>query len=722
MVIPGLVYKAKMREYNLIVVTHCHFFREAEIRLKDVFSIFKNDVKSVSRQFFALAIMVAICILPALYAWVNIYANGNPYVNTGNIKIALASNDPGVVLDDGQRVNMTQEVFDELKDSTSIGWQFPDTPEEAIAGVESGKYYAAIVFEDNFTYNMYHFEQALLDDREPLTFYENAKKNAVASKITETAASTLQENINKKYLETVFSVVFDETKELSDDLESGDTADAALQQLRQTQATLDSYDKAIGSFMSNSDRVQSSISSARSDLADTRAKNRESLAKAQQDLARAEKTIESLNSTVDDRLDSLDDRLDTLEQKLQDIKGKNPVTPEEQQAIKDGVSELLADMEQLRSLLPDDSSLPSTETVKGTLDSMIETVKGLQGLDDVPGKAEEILTAVDTLRSLEKTSLRPGFRSMIDSMSKTVSMLGPFVGNISDMLDGVDPVLSATSTTVDSMDDTLGQLRKVFRSASDRIGEIIEEVENASEDDRVALLIDLLGGDSELYGRFFSSLVDVEIKEVYTAASYGAAMAPFYSVLAIWVGGVILVSILRTHADRKIFPGLREGQYFFGRWILFFLTGQIQAAVIVAGDIFLLHCQPVHPVLMFLAAAVTSLVFVTFIYALTLSFGDIGKAIVVVVMVVQIAGSSGSYPIEILPEIFSKIYKFFPFPYAINAMREALCGVYRFDMLIYLAELMLFGVLALVIGLVIRRPFIGMNRFVAEKLEETEVL
>jgi putative membrane protein len=115
-------------------------------------------------------------------------------------------------------------------------------------------------------------------------------------------------------------------------------------------------------------------------------------------------------------------------------------------------------------------------------------------------------------------------------------------------------------------------------------------------------------------------------------------------------------------------------------------------------------------------------VFVTFIYALTLSFGDIGKAIVVVVMVVQIAGSSGSYPIEILPEIFSKIYKFFPFPYAINAMREALCGVYRFDMLIYLAELMLFGVLALVIGLVIRRPFIGMNRFVAEKLEETEVL
>jgi putative membrane protein len=199
-------------------------------------------------------------------------------------------------------------------------------------------------------------------------------------------------------------------------------------------------------------------------------------------------------------------------------------------------------------------------------------------------------------------------------------------------------------------------------------------------------------------------------------------MAPFYSVLAVWVGGVILVSILKTDADRKKFPGLSEAQYFFGRFLLFFVMGQLQAAVIVAGDIFLLDCQPVHPWLMWFSAAVTSLVFVLLIYALTLSFGDVGKAIVVVVMVVQIAGSSGSYPIEILPVIFSKIYRFFPFPYAINAMREALCGTYGLDYWRYLAELMLFAVLGVVIGLIVRRPFIGLNRFVTEKIEETEVL
>ena len=163
-------------------------------------------------------------------------------------------------------------------------------------------------------------------------------------------------------------------------------------------------------------------------------------------------------------------------------------------------------------------------------------------------------------------------------------------------------------------------------------------------------------------------------------------------------------------------------KYFFGRFLIFFLIGQIQAAVIVAGDIFLLDCQPVHPWLMWFSAAVTSLVFVLLIYALTLAFGDVGKAIVVVVMVVQIAGSSGSYPIEILPVIFSKIYRFFPFPYAINAMREALCGMYNHDYYLYLAGLLVFGVVGAVIGLVVRRPFIGMTKFVSEKLEETEVL
>ena len=150
--------------------------------MRTILSIFKNDIVSVGRRFFALAIIVAISVLPALYAWVNIYANGNPYANTGEIQIAVASLDPGLDLEDGTHINMAEEVSEDLRTSDKIGWQFPESADEAIEGVRSGRYYAAVVFEDNFTYNMYHFEQALLDDRAPLTYYENQKKNAIAPK------------------------------------------------------------------------------------------------------------------------------------------------------------------------------------------------------------------------------------------------------------------------------------------------------------------------------------------------------------------------------------------------------------------------------------------------------------------------------------------------------------------------------------------------------------
>ncbi len=689
-----------------------------------VFRIFANDVKSVSKHFFAMAIIVAISVLPALYAWVNIYANANPYVNTGNIQIAVASNDPGIDYN-GRHINMADEVFDELHESTSIGWQFPATPDEAIAGVRSGKYYAAIIFEDNFTYNMYHFEQALLDDKAPLTYYENAKKNAVASKITETAASTLQENINTKYLETVFSVVYGEAENVSDELEADgvDTADSVIDQLRQYRSTLDSYDRAITSFVGNSSAVKKSLNNAQKNLNANRASGKRDVANAQQDLKNAQRTVNTLNKTVNGRLSELDKSLTKLEKVLTALQGVNPVTPEEREAAKTQIADVRARLEELRGMLPEDGSMSGADTAIVTIDQMLRMLQEIEtGLEEFPDKVQEVLGAIDAMRTLYKDTLKPAFDVIIDNMNKTIDMLGPFIVSVSGMFDDIDPVLDATGETVDSMDKSLLQLQQVFRSASDRLGTIIDQVEAAEEDDRVDMLLDLLGGDSDLYGKFFSSLVDVNTEEIYSVASYGAAMAPFYSVLAVWVGGVILVSILKTNVDRKKFPGLREAQYFFGRFILFFVIGQLQAAVIVAGDIFLLDCQPVHPWLMWFSAAVTSLVFVMLIYALTISFGDVGKAIVVVIMVVQIAGSSGSYPIEILPVIFSKIYRFFPFPYAINAMREAFCGTYGNDYLIYLGQLLLFGIVGIVIGLVVRRPFIGMNRFVTEKLEETEVL
>lgn len=690
--------------------------------MRTILSIFKSDVISVSRRFFALAIIVAISVLPALYAWVNIYANGNPYANTGEIQIAVASLDPGLDLEDGSHINMADEVQEELKQKDTIGWQFPGSADEAIEGVKSGKYYAAIVFEDNFTYNMFHFEQALLDDKEPLTYYENAKRNAVASKITETASSTVQESIKTKYLEAVFGQIFVKTNSLADDIEEGETADSIIAKLEDVRDTLRSYDAAIDSFMSKSANIHSGIKDAEKKLAATRKSASTSASNAGSDLAKARSTLSVLKKTLESREARIEKKRAALEEVINKL-NEAGLTDEQKAALREDAAnranELKSDLEGLLAVFPESGGSSSVKAVRAVLQSMID---GVDSLTDALSEPSASLAISEELKALSQKSLSQSIESMINTIDRTLDLMEPLMRSMSSMLGELNPVLDSADSTVSELDASLLQMQTMFRAAADRIDDIIDKASEVSGDERLDVLIDLLGGDSKAYAKFFSSLVEVEVEEVYSVASYGAAMAPFYSVLAIWVGGVILVSILKTHIDRKKFPDATETQAFFGRFLLFFLVGQAQAAVIVAGDIFLLHCDPVHPWLMWIAAAVTSFVFVMLIYALTLSFGDIGKAIVVVVMVLQIAGSSGSYPIEILPPIFEKIFKFFPFPYAINAMREALCGTYKHDFILYLGELMMFAVVALAIGLLIRKPFIGMNNFVSEKLEETEVL
>ena len=268
----------------------------------------------------------------------------------------------------------------------------------------------------------------------------------------------------------------------------------------------------------------------------------------------------------------------------------------------------------------------------------------------------------------------------------------------------------------------MSQGRTAMGQAIDKLGSLLGGLEDSDSPDYLDTLLDILGGSPEDYGAYFSQMVQTTVEPVYPIDNYGSAMAPFYSVLAIWVGGVMLVAILKPHARREGLVAPKPYQLFFGRYFLFFVLSQIQAAVIVAGDLLVLKIQCVEPALLFATGAITSLVFSLLIYSLTISFGDVGKAIVVVVMVLQIAGSSGTFPIELLPDVYQKIYHIFPFPYAIDAMRECICGLYGLTWLKNIGCLLIFGAAALLIGLWVRKPFMGLNHFMEEKLEETEML
>lgn len=704
--------------------------------MKNTLRIFFTDVNSIARHFFAAVIVVAICIIPALYAWFNIYANHDPYGNTGNISVAVASEDAGY-----NGVNKGEDILDSLRENTGINWVFPENADAAIDGVKSGKYYAAVVIGENFSRNMYDLKSALSDGAHSITYYENGKKNAVANKITETAAETVKQNVQTEYLRVLFETVLTGTDEFGESVDSAQTLDALLGQLAQLSSSLRSYADATGSFVSDSSSlsyVLSGVGGSASGISE-QLKNSTGIDSVQAAISSAQSSVSALGEGVDAKLAEIVTALDKASEAIGQlassdaIQGSMDYRNELVDKAANAVSELQAQLEALRSAIGHSSALSGASYVTQTLDALIARCELLQqqisllyNNTNYAQDAADIVAAcadtVELMRSLISDELTAGTEQMLKNLNSTLGLLGPLVDSLSITLDDIAPVVSSAGDTLAYVSASLTRLQSVLLKAADAVDSVVAEIESGADDYRVQTLLTVLSGNAEVYSEFLSSPVSVVSETIYPVASYGDAMTPFYSVLAVWVGGVILVAIIRVEAEPRGLSRVTERQKFWGRFLLFFLLGQVQAAVIILGDIYLLGCQCSDPFLFWLAGSVTSFVFISLIYSLTLSFGDIGKAIVVVIMVVQIAGSSGSYPIELLPSIFSDIYLFFPFPYAINAMRETICGMYGWDYWVYLAELMIFGVLGLLIGLVVRKPFIKLNRFVELEMDKTGVL
>ena len=154
-----------------------------------------------------------------------------------------------------------------------------------------------------------------------------------------------------------------------------------------------------------------------------------------------------------------------------------------------------------------------------------------------------------------------------------------------------------------------------------------------------------------------ASPVSVERTAVYPVENNGSAMAPLYTTLAIWIGGVVLAALVRAtpSEDALAETGCSHAGAYLGRLALFCAVGVAQAALIAGGDLAFLGVQCANPALFVRACVASSVVYVNLIFSLTTSFGDVGKAVAVVLMVIQVAGSGGTFPPQMLPVSYTHL-------------------------------------------------------------------
>lgn len=260
----------------------------------------------------------------------------------------------------------------------------------------------------------------------------------------------------------------------------------------------------------------------------------------------------------------------------------------------------------------------------------------------------------------------------------------------------------------------LPALMASVRKAAATLRDIKEEVD-------LEEIAQLLGGDIQSQSDFLANPVVLKQQTLYPIPNYGSAMTPFYVVLSLWVGGTLLISLLRTAVDTG---GIRYLGYqlYFGRLLTFLTVGILQALVAVLGNIFLLGCYVADPVWFVLFAVLISVVFVTIVFTLVSVFGSIGKGIAIVFMVLQFSSSGGTFPISTTGHFFQVLNPFMPFTYAISLLREAVGGLLPEVAIRDALLLVLFGVLALLLGLTLQKPLQGFIRKAAAQAEESKLI
>ena len=720
--------------------------------MKKAFQIFKRDLKRLLRNPVAMVITIGVCIIPSLYAWYNIEANWDPYGNTSGVRIAVANEDRGVETELTGELNAGEQTVEKLRENDALGWEFTDA-ESAKEGVYRGDYYAAIIIPADFSEHLTSMLTGEFEQPE-IKYYVNEKKNAIAPKVTDTGAETIEQQLNETFVATVSSTLVEEAKELGVDVDAagarvergalenvGDSVDA-LQRVRDGMADLNgtvdaakgaatSAREALAGMDAQAPTLVEALEKGHELLGTTRSAAGEfhtalstALGNGAAQLASASAKADGAVGSISGAVSSAKTKIDISLINFQGIIDTNNRVIADLRALNEAIMDNSGDVEVfIRELERQNQGLQAAkDALQAQSDSLgrdVETVSDATSAINtaVQGSVKNMGETQAELNATVMPELSAGldaFSNISGDLSGIVTGLTPTIEQAMGLLDQLNAMLDQTKGAIASTDKTLADLQATLQTVRTDIAAL-----RGSEATRE--LADLLGMEPDKIADFMSSPVTLTTKAVYPVANYGSGVTPFYTNLALWVGGFVLIAIIKLEVDNEGVGRFTANQGYFGRWMLLVTLGFIQAVIACVGDLVLgIQCE--HPALFVAAGVFTSFVYVNIIYALAIAFKHIGKAIAVVLVIVQIPGSSGMYPIEMMPGFFQALHPLLPFTYGINAMRETIGGMYGADYLWNLGVLAVFLVLSLAVGVWLRPKLLNLNLLFDRQLSATGLM
>ena len=670
--------------------------------MKNIIEIFKNDIREIFRKTRTWIVIIGLILLPSMYAWPNILSAWDPYGHTNNIKVAVVTEDSGAEVS-GQKVNLGKNLVEGLKNNKNLDWQFVKNKQEAEDGVKIGDYYASIVIPENFSDDITSVSRGV-PKKATIEYTVNEKINAISPKITNSGASAIANNISKSFVEIANGVIFEKLHEAGIKFEQNlPSIEKMKEEIFKLNDNFSNYENVVSELIGKTEQGQKILNTIQQTLPDIDRFATNSIMLAD----KADITINNIQSFNEKLLPLISNHLKVVE----DVSGEANSLAQKIQSKPDNVEEtkeklkllntrLEAGEERLRVVknifeylneLSGENILQNQLNKINTLENDLTKVKEVNNkiytnIDNYDEIADDIKKDfVDRTKRINEIStnidnrlnddIAPLVAKVLTKADININEISKLIIGAQNELPEVEAKISSTEVKIQRAHAKLLAIQKELPEAKEKIKKLTEEIKKAEAGTNTNMLFNLLKVDYKQQAEFFANPVQLSENKLYHIKNYGSAMTPFYTVLSIWVGALLMSSLLTTKVEDE------EGKYkpcekYFGRWILFLVISLFQTLVITLGDMYILGTQAVSPYRFVFYGLLISALFSSIIYTIVHLLGNVGKAICIILLVLQLGSSGGTFPIQMTSSFFQALYPKVPFTYSIGLLREAVGGVY----------------------------------------------
>lgn len=684
-----------------------------------------DDLRSTYKNIFVCIIIIFLMVIPSIYAWFNIVASWDPYANTGGILVGVSNNDKGTELK-GETINLGNEVIQGLKGNSDLGWKFT-TEKDALAKVNKGDYYASIIIPENFSE---HIATVITEDpvKAEIDYYVNEKINSIAPKMTAAGANSIVDNVSKSFIKTASGSILSIFNELGITLQNElPTIQKMKNMVYLLEGQLPEIEQTINTVQTHVTRAEDIILKVNDGLKaveDIRLQKEQLISDVSVYVDSAQQAFNDMHPLLEENLSMINNDNESIIDLASRLKNQDLATDDINQLTERGrriVEKEIYLLDSIYNLLVRVNQFNEQNILQAEVESIKNlrenTSKQLQALNaqtfdvlsDYSESNNSVLVALQN--NQEETGVK--FEKIGTEMHALLEKVAITLEDGGESLPEVKKLLEKTNQTLLTHTGDISKLQDTFPEVEDKITGLANKMREIDKSYNMDEVISFLRNDMEKESDFLSEPVLLKQHSLFPIPNYGSAMSPFFTSLSLWVGGTILISMLKVDVSQKVYSPY---QIYIGRYLIFFVIGCMQALIVSIGNIFIIDVYVVDKLAYILFSVLISTVFTLLVYTFVSVLGNVGKGISVVLMVLQISSSGGTFPIQVTPPFFQHINPFLPFTYAVSLLRESVGGiawnVATKDILI----LLIFILLTFLFGVILKKPFHARTQKMKDKL------